>query len=527
VVEPTEPGRLPHSGRAGSEQEDGTASRTIPVVQEELEVRKQRIETGRVRIRKVVDEREALVDEPLRREEAVVRRVAVNREVEPGCLPAVREEDGVLIIPVLEEVAVVERRLMLKEEIHVERRQRETRAQQRVALRSERAVVERIPGSSGASDAMKTDADSGECRMQHTLVGVYDDRTEAEQVRRELLDEGFDNDEVMVRSNGGSGTTETTSATRDSEHEGGIVHFFKSIFGMEDDDERHAQRYSDAVHRGNAVVTVHADSEDRIERAERIMSSHNPINIEEDDQLAAGQAASAVGASMASTTDISVDRPPTGMTADINRPQGGTTADSSEVIPVVEEELQVGKRAVQRGGVRVISRVQEQPVEEQVRLREERATVERNTVDRPATEADFAALRDGEIEVRETAEEAVVGKRARVVEEVRVGKDVSERTETVRDTVRRTDVDVQQLDGGAAGDYRQHWQSRYGAAGERYEDYEPAYTYGSSLAQDERYRGRDWTLIETDARSDWEARHPGTWERMKESIRHAWDRARS
>ncbi|HEV2880312.1 MAG TPA: YsnF/AvaK domain-containing protein [Pyrinomonadaceae bacterium] len=114
-------------------------------------------------------------------------------------------------------------------------------------------------------------------------------------------------------------------------------------------------------------------------------------------------------------------------------------------IPVVEEELQVGKREVERGGVRVESRVEETPVAQEVQLREERVHVERRPVDRPVTNAD-EAFREGTIEVTERAEEAVVGKTARVVEEVVVGKQVEERTETVRDTLRRTDVEVQEVD---------------------------------------------------------------------------------
>jgi uncharacterized protein (TIGR02271 family) len=113
-------------------------------------------------------------------------------------------------------------------------------------------------------------------------------------------------------------------------------------------------------------------------------------------------------------------------------------------IPVVEEELQVGKREVERGGVRVESRVEEKPVAAEVQLREEHVHVERRPVDRPVTDAD-KAFREGTLEVTERAEEAVVAKSARVVEEVVVGKQVEEHTETIRDTVRRTDVDVQEV----------------------------------------------------------------------------------
>ena len=115
----------------------------------------------------------------------------------------------------------------------------------------------------------------------------------------------------------------------------------------------------------------------------------------------------------------------------------------------MEEELQVGKREVQRGGIRVYSHVVETPVEEEVRLREEHIRIQRNAVNRPASEADFTAFKEGTVELTETAEEAVVSKQARVVEEVTVGKDVSERSQKVKDTLRHTEVEVEELPGEA------------------------------------------------------------------------------
>jgi len=119
-------------------------------------------------------------------------------------------------------------------------------------------------------------------------------------------------------------------------------------------------------------------------------------------------------------------------------------------IPVIEEEVRVGKREVEGGGVRVRTRVVERPVEEAVRLREERVNVERRPVNRPVSEADLNAFREGTFELRERSEEAVVDKTARVVEEVAINKEVGERTETVRDTVRSTDVDVEETAGTRA-----------------------------------------------------------------------------
>lgn len=122
-----------------------------------------------------------------------------------------------------------------------------------------------------------------------------------------------------------------------------------------------------------------------------------------------------------------------------------TTGAAGAVIPVVEEEMLVGKRAVDAGGVRVYRRVVEIPVEESVSLREEHVVVDRQSVDRPVSEADRALSGDRTIELTETAEEAVVGKTARVVEEVRVGKEASEHAERIHDTVRRTEVEVEEV----------------------------------------------------------------------------------
>lgn len=124
------------------------------------------------------------------------------------------------------------------------------------------------------------------------------------------------------------------------------------------------------------------------------------------------------------------------------------TGENVTSIPIIEEELQVGKKVVETGGARIHSTIVETPVQETVNLREERVTVERTPVNRPATAADIDALGDKQIELKEHAEVPVVSKEARVVEEVSLGKEVQEREETIRDTVRKTEVDVENLDKG-------------------------------------------------------------------------------
>ena len=112
------------------------------------------------------------------------------------------------------------------------------------------------------------------------------------------------------------------------------------------------------------------------------------------------------------------------------------------VIPVVEEELRVGKRDVDQGGVKVKSHVVETPVTEEVSLQQERVSVERRPVNRPLS-ANERAFQDRTIEVEQKGQEAVVSKEARVKEEVVLKKDVQQRNQKVSDTVRRTEVEVE------------------------------------------------------------------------------------
>jgi uncharacterized protein (TIGR02271 family) len=120
-----------------------------------------------------------------------------------------------------------------------------------------------------------------------------------------------------------------------------------------------------------------------------------------------------------------------------------TGVGDKEYIPVVEERLNVGKRTTEHGRVRVRSYAVERPVEEQVNLRQEHVEIDRRPVDRPVAAADEALFAEKTIEATERVEEAVVSKDARVVEEVGIRKDATQRTETVSDTVRRTEVEVE------------------------------------------------------------------------------------
>ncbi|MFT8243217.1 DUF2382 domain-containing protein [Roseomonas sp. BN140053] len=118
------------------------AEAILPVAEEVLHVSKRQVETGRVRVSLTTEAVEELVRDTLRRRRVEVERVAVNRRVEQP--PQVREEDGVLVIPVVEEVLVVEKRLMLKEEIRLRFLDTQEAVELPQTRRVQHAAVERV-----------------------------------------------------------------------------------------------------------------------------------------------------------------------------------------------------------------------------------------------------------------------------------------------------------------------------------------------------------------------------------------------
>jgi uncharacterized protein (TIGR02271 family) len=350
-----------------------------------------------------------------------------------------------------------------------------------------------------------------------TVVGVYDNHDDAVAAQRELLREGYSEHEVML-AHGNEGDTAGQEIDGDQMSYRGIQTMFNPKT-----DRSHHDLYAEAVRRGSHVLSVNVDGERQLEQAMAIMNRHNAVDIEERSTHWKNEGWSGYDAAAPrySKDQVAQER------SRYARPQQATEGTR---IPVVEEQLAVGKREVQRGGVRVVKRMREIPVHESVELRSDHVRVERQAVDRPAG-AD--AFREQTVEVRETAEEPVVQKTARVVEEVVVGKEVSEQTRNIHDTVRRTDVEVENLDASDAGisddnEFRRHWQSAYGNAGGRYEDYDAAYRYGSSMAGSERFRnyqGEDWASVEPGLRSDWEKNNPGSaWDKVKDAVRYGAER---
>lgn len=300
--------------------------------------------------------------------------------------------------------------------------------------------------------------------MQQTLVVVFDNRSDAQKAMEELVACGYPREQLRLSEGdpvGDASGAAAASGADDRTFTSGIRHFFSDLFGGQHSES--ARMYSEAVARGNYVLTLTAGSLPEVERAADIVARFGPIDIDEHAGLWGG----APGADAA----IEKSQPGSQQLARPDAVQGSAQRTDSKAIPVIQEELKVGKRQLARGGVRIYQRV---------------------------------------------------------VEEVVVGKEVQQRQEQVMGTLRRTEVEVDNLAPDDEAYFRGHWSSNYAGQGGSYDDYAPAYTYGSTMATSELYRGRPWHDVESHLRSNWEARNPDSaWEKMKAAIRHGWERMTS
>jgi uncharacterized protein (TIGR02271 family) len=207
-------------------------------------------------------------------------------------------------------------------------------------------------------------------------------------------------------------------------------------------DEGDAHAYAEGINRGGALVTVRASDAER-DQVLDILDDEGTVEI--DDRTAVWRSEGWTGGTAAAPATASLDTStsvaPENKVAAVPDTLSGSVSSDQNAIPIVEEQLRIGKRDVSHGRVRVRSYVVETPVSEQVTLRDETVQVGTRPVDRALT-GDENLFQDRTIEVEERTEEAVISKEARVKEELVIRKDVEEHTQTVKDTVRRTEVDV-------------------------------------------------------------------------------------
>jgi len=355
-----------------------------------------------------------------------------------------------------------------------------------------------------------------------TVVALFDSFDEARNVADELSQIGIRRDSIKIANDSKGEFAFESGDDLDINDSGQALMSGLTQGGVPRGD---AEMYAEGVRRGGTLL-VCTLADEQGTRAYELMKQHGSVDINARCDLWKKSGWTGYGTG----SDMNLKSGSKTMTAKTELRQGG-----KEVVPVIEEEIRVGKREVEKGGVRVETKITEKPIQEQVHLREEHVRVERHPVDRAVTNADVANLRDRTIEMHEKAEEVVIAKTPRVVEEVVIGKEVGSRTETVRDTVKRTDVKVEKLAGEQMTsitrfedldkDFRTHYKGLH-LHDSTYDEFLPVYKFGYGLGTDTRYRTSEWSAIEPDVRKQWETQRPGTWERFKDTIRYAWDKVR-
>lgn len=252
------------------------------------------------------------------------------------------------------------------------------------------------------------------------IVTLFDTRPHAEAAKANLRHAGFNEVDMSILS--GDALPKSGVALREPG-------FWHRLFGT-DIEEHEATVYAKAVETGGSVLTVRTDQVS-VPKAMAILNQHNIVDVK-DRAVDTGVLSEKAAATIAETPVMPPAKP---VTSDLGQQQ---------VLKLAEEQLNVGKRLVEEGSTRIRRFVIEKPVEAKVTLHEEHAEVMRRAIADPTYVRDVD-WGDKTIEVRETAEEAVVSKSARIAEEVVIGKAGSDRVETVRDTVRRQQVEVEKV----------------------------------------------------------------------------------
>jgi uncharacterized protein (TIGR02271 family) len=287
------------------------------------------------------------------------------------------------------------------------------------------------------------------------VTALFDSRSAAENAIERLVNAGVPHDRICLMPGDEGEASDEAGAFSRPEPRG----FWGSLGDwLLPDEDRHL--YAEGLSRGGYLISV-TTGDEHYARVMAILDSANAIDIDERAESWraegwAGWSGTAAGTSTEVGSATSVSPVVASVRAEnldaeavaSTREAGLTGAESrlsdrgEEVLPVAEERLRVGKRDVSHGRVRIRSYVVETPVEEQVTLREERVAVERRPADRALGDAE-QAFQERTIEAEERGEEAVVSKEARITEEVVVRKEAEQRTETVSDTVRQTEVEVE------------------------------------------------------------------------------------
>ena len=357
--------------------------------------------------------------------------------------------------------------------------------------------------------------------MQHTLVAVFDNRNDAQQAMDELLASSFTSTNVRLSQGDTADTAGTISDTPtpaasthdDESFASSIRNFFSDIFGT--DDNAHAEWYSTAITRGHHVLTVGPVSEPEVERAADIVERFGPIDIDEESSGGVGSYDSTVGGG------IGADQI---MRRDSASLQGGQSQSLSfqneDRAPFQQGSL---NDPVPMGGT------YQEPMGGSSNLGNQTLSSSTAGMSMQDGTQQASLQRADQVTTSGTAFAPTEIKRPGVRVFARDPGDTGPSAARTSAGVGSLGLDAQrQQDNDTA--FRSHYTSNYGNDSGSYDEYAPAYGYGSLVASDDKYRGRSWDESEADIRADWETRNAGTtstWEKMKAAVRHGWDRMTS
>jgi hypothetical protein len=438
--------------------------------------------------------------------------------------------------------------------------------------------------------------------MQHTLVAVFDNRTDAQNAMNELLSSGFTRTDVRLSNADPTGQTDSLTGRSDMNiersHDGdtgitaSIKNFFSDLFGS--DNAEHVSRYEGAVTRGHHVLTLVAVSLPEVERAADIVERYGPTDIDENATGTADIASSGISAGamrMNSSAGMQQSSSMSAQTGSLGNAQASSTptldnpgdrelfqqgaVSPGQTVGGIHQEPLGNSGLTATGGTSLQSStlrddpVQNAPLEgsQQGGLSAGSAQLDNDRIaNRAATQGTAAGARPlAGSSLGAAAAGSSLGASSSDTSSIQGSAlDGSIRSDSLqRDTHTgslsggASSLDKQRsgvrifsrgqsdaalgLDGSAGSGsstmgsydndayYRNHFNTTYGATGASYDDYLPAYSYGSEAARSGRYTNRAWDDIESDLRSDWDSRYatggePSTWEKMKAAVRHGWER---
>lgn len=318
-----------------------------------------------------------------------------------------------------------------------------------------------------------------------TVIGLFDDRDEAMRAYAALHAEGYAKADLDILTND------------DKDDEPKLATMCKYV------PEPDVDVYLEGVRQGGTIITANV-SDSAVMRAAEVMSNFNMVNVKQ--RAAEWQAAN---------SNLVLSNP----------------VSEENVLEVIEEDLVVGKGELERGRMRIYSVITEREVQQDVSLRDETIRIKRRPVNRDI-QVTPDLFQEKTFEMVEMDEIALVGKTARVIEEVSLGKEVVDKIETIKETIRRQDVEIEEVPAVRAyadyeSDFRSFYTAKLANSGVTYEGLSPAFNFGYNLATREPFRSSPWSAVEADARRIWEGKNPGTWDQNKTVIKYAWERVRS